>query len=290
MNARFVKRIKIFIISALVILVAGMSMLAFLGFNQPVDNKDSYEMQISVNQVAGNAVEVLQSASEKAIKDNEMFVVSEQKLNGGATLIYKFNKDVSDKIEVVEKAVQSALDGTNIINIEASVSVHQLKGSYGSQVLKVALGLGIGILVASIFVLILNKFASALSVLSTSVLSIVLFMALVALTRIPAQPYFAVFTCVASILSLVTSTIITTKYKAEIKKDGKVSSAEVVGKVNSDLATAFALLMMAVLLFSLIFGIITSVFVGLIMFVAGVVGLFTAIYFTPFMWAVIRRK
>lgn len=290
MNARFVKRIKIFIISALVILVAGMSMLAFLGFNQPVDNKDSYEMQISVNQVAGNAVEVLQSASEKAIKDNEMFVVSEQKLNGGATLIYKFNKDVSDKIEVVEKAVQSALDGTNIINIEANVSVHQLKGSHGSQVLKVALGLGIGILVASIFVLILNKFASALSVLSTSVLSIVLFMALVALTRIPAQPYFAVFTCVASILSLVTSTIITTKYKAEIKKDGKVSNAEVVGKVNSDLATAFALLMMAVLLFSLIFGIITSVFVGLIMFAAGVVGMFTAIYFTPFMWAITRRK
>jgi len=290
MNAKFIKRIKIFIISALVIIVAGMSMLAFLGFNQPVDNKDSFEMQISVNQVAGNTVEVLQNASEKAIKDNDMFVVSEQKLNGGATLIYKFNKDVSDKAEVVEKAVQAALDGTDVVNVQATVSVHQLKGSHGSQALKVLLGLGIGLIVASLFVLILNKFASAVAVLSSSALSIVLFMSLVSLTRIPAQPYFAVFTCVASLFSLVISTIITTKYKSEIKKDSKISSAEVVGKANTELAITFALLMLAVLLFSLIFGIITSIAVGLIMLAAGVAGVFTAIYFTPFMWALLRRK
>ena len=178
---------------------------------------------------------------------------------------------------------------SGVSNIEAEVSVYKVKAGYSTHVLNVVLSLGIGIIVASLFVAILNKFASGLAVFGAGILSTILYFALVGLTRIPAMPYFGVFIALSMILSVATSTLITTKYREMTKNDAKADKKEVICKTNSALKVLFVLVSIAVLLMSGIFAITNSVWVGLIMLVAGASGILSAVYFTPVLWAWLKK-
>ena len=74
MKDNFFKKIKYFFVFALVVLVAGMALLGILGFNQPVDYANNYELHISVDQSTKNEKEVIIEISDtgKGIENVEI--------------------------------------------------------------------------------------------------------------------------------------------------------------------------------------------------------------------------
>ena len=290
MNSAFIKRIKTFIVFALVAIVAGLAVYGFMGFNQNVDNSNSsYEMKVGVTFVAGDAVEVLEESSLQALKDNGLKAVSYQVADEGGEIIFKFNKDVTEKAEAVKNYVQSEINKANLTGVQVKVEVNNVKGSYGTQVVNMVLALAIGLVVASIFVAMLNKFASGFATLCAGTLASILFFALVGATRIPAWPYFNAFIGVATGLAVILSTLITSKYKDALKLNAKANKAEIVSDANNALKPVFKFFALALIVVSAVLAVTTSLWIGLIAFVSGVAGILSAVYFTPLIWSWIKK-
>ncbi len=291
------KQIKIFLIATLVILVAGMAMLGILGgFNQSVDYSASYEMQVSVDQDAGKSIEVLKSSAEKALADNGLTPVdyASQELDEGVILVYKFNSDVSDKAQAVKTAVQSALDkDSGATNIKADVKVYKLSDYFAKQVGKTVLALGIAVAIIFVYSLIMNKLAGGVSVFCSTVLSVLVYLSIVSLTRLPAQPFLAILAGATCALSAGLSAVITSKYRSAVKENDKASAQNVAEDTHKALKSVYILILVAILVIAIIagaIGLMSTLFLGLIVLVAGVSSVVSSIYMTPCIYMLIKGK
>ncbi len=295
MRIDFVKKLRIFLIVALVVLVVGMAMLGFLDVNRAIDDKPSYEMQVSVDQIAGESVSVLESATEKAFSDIGLKPVSygAQKEKDGSILIYKFKSEIAnEKITAVKDVVQAELDANNLSVVKADVKVYENYGNKISLGLNVILALGIASLVIFVYALIMNKLAGGVAVLSSSVLSMLLFVALMAITRIPAT-YWSILLGATVAFNAALSLVITTKYRAVKKADDKLSSIAVCESVNKLLRKVYIVLAVAIALSGIIagaIGAVASIFLGLSILVAGVASMASAVYMTPLIYSLFKGK
>ncbi len=295
MRVNFANKIKIFLISVLILLVVGMTLFGVLGFNQNIDNKKSYEMQVSVDQIAGESVDVLKTSSNEVLSslNDSCLDYSYQEMNEGAVLIYKFSYDVSEQITTVKDTVQAALVANNLGGVNAEVKVFENLGSYNSQFKNVILALGISIAIIFVYALFMNKLAGGVAVLCSSVLSALVFLALMAITRIPAQPYLAILVSACVALTSAIAVAITTKYKALYKVDDKPNVKVIAEKVNKSLRTVYIALACGVGVISIVagaIGLINSVFLGLGILVAGLTSISSAIYMTPCIWTLIKGR
>ncbi len=290
---KFTNKLKVYLIAVLVILVAGMTVLGLLGFNQNLDNKASYEMQVSVDQIVGDSVSVLKTSADEAVNGfgGMLKGYSYQEMNSGATLVYKFNYDVSDKIDTVKTAVQTALDNSSVSGVKAEVKVYENDGDFYTQTLMAVLAVGIAVVVIFLYALIMTKLSGGVSVLCSSVLSVLLFTALMALTRIPAQPFFAILAAATVALSSAISLVITTSYKVAKKHDQKSSALELANGVNSSLRKVYLIISLGILVTAIIAGAacgLNSIFLGVAILVAGISAVSSAVYMTPFIWSLIK--
>ncbi len=297
MRLNFTKKLKIFVITVLVLLVAGMTLLGVLGFNQTVDNKKSYEMQVSVDQIVGNSVDILKSSSVEALESvygSSMGNCSVQELNSGATIVYKFNFDVTGEISTIKTTIQTALDASDVKGVNAEVKVFENLGSYPRETIGwTALSLGIALVVICIYAFIMNKLSGGVSVLCSSVLSVLLFTALMAITRIPTEPYFVILASVTAIISSALALVFTTRYKAIIKNDEKSTPLEVCEGVNKSLFSVLISFAGLVLLTAIIVSVtcgLSSLYLGLAIIVAGIASIGSAVYMTPLIWSLIKSK
>ncbi len=292
MKFSFANRIRLFLIVTLTLLVVGMTIFGVLGFNQTVDNKPSYEMQVSVDQIAGDSVEILKTSSESAI--NNLFDnYSVQEMNEGSVLVYKFSYDVTEKAAEVQASVQTALANCSVSGINANVKVYQNLGNYYSQAGVVILALSIAIVVIFVYALIMNKLAGGVAVVCSSILSVLLFLSIMAITRIPAQPYLAVLCSATAVIASVLALVITTKYKATLKAEEKLTSFEIAENVNNSFRSIYVILGVGLACLAIIAGAIgalSSVFLGLAVLVSGVASMASAVYMTPFIWSLISGK
>lgn len=283
-------KIRIFIIAVVTLLVVGIAMLSFLGFNQDVDNKSSYEMQVSIDQVAGDSVEVLKDSSNKAIAEIGKYTL--QELDKGAMLVYKFDFDVTEYASSVETAVNTALSqSTTFSGVEAQVKVYKSAGNVYTQTSKLILALGVSLAIIFVYSLIMNKLSSAVAGICSSVLSVLLFTALMAITRIPAYPFFEVLCALAMVLSSAIALALTSRYKAVSKTEDKATAFTIAEKVNNSFRCVFIALAGCILLTSIIVGVVglaTSIFLALAILLAGLSAVASAVYMTPLMWSVLK--
>ncbi len=286
------KKIKIFFISVLALLVVGMTLIGVLGFNQNVDNRGSYEMQISVNFDAQDSATVLKDASEKALKDNGLNPVAVQIADDGTLIIYKFNKDVSAYATKIENSVKNEIDKLGVTDLEATNSVKVVVGGYYSQVGKVLLALGIALAVVFLYALVVVKLSGGVAVLSSTVLSALLATALLGITRIPAGAYLAIFIAIAMAIGGGLALFLATKYKAGLKTAEKVSTCQVAEKVHADMLKVYIALagtLVVATLLSLICGL--GVFmIALGVCLSAITGIVCAMSLTPIVWSAIKGK
>ncbi len=293
MKLNFSNKLKVFLIVVLVILVAGMAMFGFLGLNQTIDYKSSYELQVSLDQNIDDVKATFTDATVSAMNANgvKFSDFSMQEMNDGFVLIYKLNAKVEDATKIaIQDSVNNALETHDI---QAEVKVYENLGSYDSQAGYIAIALAIAVVVTFAYSLIMNKLSGGVAVLCSSVLSAILFVALMGLTRIPAQPYFMILLSASVALALAISLVIVSRYKAFLKADDKSTAKDAVENVNKSLFKVYIAIAVCVLLSAVIAGAIgglSTICLGLGILVAGIAGIASSVYMTPFIFSLIKGR
>ena len=103
------KKSKLFVVLSLVLIVAGLAVFGFMGFNQTVDKKECFEAKITIDQSFDDAKATLVSASKAYLDENNIKAAdyAVQKLEDGNVFVYKFNKDVKLDTDAFAKYVHS---------------------------------------------------------------------------------------------------------------------------------------------------------------------------------------
>ena len=296
MKCSIIDKAKIFFISALGLLVLGLTVFSIFGFNQTVDYKASYEVQVSVDQKAGDVVSLMNDETDKYFNENGIKPLNfaTQTLDDGMMLVYKFDCDVTESVNGLQTAIQTAIDNdATIQNVLAQVSVKEVFAKDSTNVGRVVLALSIAVVATFIIALIFEKLAGAVTVAFSSVLSAVLFIALMGLTRIPAAPFVAIGGAISVILAGVISSSTVNKYRAEYKKADKATNVQIVDKIARKSKKLYILISSAVLLVAVALCALGLPYVMIasaqIVF-AGISGISSAVFGTPFMWALIKKN
>lgn len=298
MKDNFFKKIKYFFVFALVVLVAGMALLGVLGFNQPVDYSNNYELHISVDQSTKNEKEVIFEYADKAFDELGINPISygTQVLDDGSVVIYKFSSDVSQYVDVVLDTVQNGLNEKGEVSgVIAEVKAYETIGSSLGSFGFVALALGITVVAAFVVMLILNKLIQALALAFSTVFAAILFVAFTALVRVPAGPFIGFSIALASIFATIISIFILGRYK-ELRKDPDFEREDA-----SVIATTIFNKDAKKIIISLFFVIIAvvsmiAVIVPYMMFVAAQLGIaifigtICAAIGTPFIYSLLGKK
>ena len=298
MKDNFFKKVKYFFVFALVVLVVGMTLLGVLGFNQPVDYANNYELHVSVDQNTKNEKEVILEYADKAFNELGISPLSyaTQIQDDGSVVIYKFSSDVSAYVDAVLTTVQDGLNEKGevsgvIAEVKAYDTIGTSTGSFGW----IVLALGITFAVAFIVTLIINKLAQALALAFSAVFAAVLFVAFTALVRIPAGPFIGFSIAIASIFATIISTFILGRYK-ELRKDPefeRVDASVIATNIfNKDMKKiTIALFFVIIAVVSMI-----AVIVPYMMFVAAqlgfaiFIGTICAAIGTPFVYSLLGKK
>ena len=213
-------KFKVFIIAVLVVLVAGMAMLGFLGFNQTIDHKNGYEVRVSVEQKIDKALTVMEKSAEEYFSSKGIAAVeyAVQKMDDGKVIVYKFEKDVKINEAELAQYIQGKLDAADgIEEITASAEYSEVIGYNEFEAGWLLLGLGVGIVAAFIYALIMEKLSGSLAVLSSSVLAALVFVAMMSIVRLPAYPTLGVGVALAAVVGAVMSLVSVSKCKEEYK-------------------------------------------------------------------------
>ncbi len=288
------KNFKTFICVVMVLLVAGMAMLGFLGLNQTVDYASSYEIMVGVDQNVGNASAVVKENAEAYFADKGVLdkAYGYQELDEGNLHLYKFDEDTGIDQEKLKNFLEAKLNNDKVF---VEVSVNEVVRGNTMQTLKVSIALAISVVAVFVYLSIMEKSASALSVVASSILSTLLFVAVVALSRIPAQPYFEICAVATFVLTLIFSTVMANRFKEEKKKSTNegLGAREIADKATFSSLRRFVFLFTAVLIIAILIAVIGmgySIFLGLQLLVADICSVAVAFFATPTLWTAFKTE
>ncbi len=286
---------KIWIIITVILLAVGMTLVGVLGFNNTVDGKGSYEVNVSIDANIDDASSKVQKAAEDyfaevGIKDR---TYTRQVLNDDCIALYKFDNDVTDKLDkdkLYEK-VTLAIEDSGLI---VEVSINEVVPFGGVQSLWVILALGIILVAIFIYLLFMAKLSGSVAVLFTMVLSALTYIAMLGITRLPANGFAITFGLASALIAGIQSTGIIGRIKEELKNEGnsKLSYKEVADKATYHSTLRFCLFLASVLVISvLLIALGTGYlrFYGISLIVASVVSSFISYTFTAFIWTAIKN-
>lgn len=292
---------KIFFVVALALIVAGMAILGFLGLNRPVDYKKSYEMQISVDQNVDvgegvKASEIMFNAANDYFKQNGVNPkdYATQTMDDGAIVVFKFGYDVSDKVDAVKTAVNDAIDLKNDY-INADVKVNEVTGKSNIKLGYILVACGVAIVAIFLYALAMEKLAGAVATLFSTVLSAVLFISVMSVARIPAQPFITVTCVVSALIAGIISVATVNRYKEEVKNSAndKATAWEIAESVSRKEFISYIFVLCLIALVGIVVGLIGwmhMLFVGIQLIVASIVGVSSAFFGTPMIWALIKKS
>ncbi|MBE5737984.1 MAG: hypothetical protein E7348_06255 [Clostridiales bacterium] len=284
---KFMAKTKLFIVLTLIVLVAGMAVFGFLGFNNSVDYSKSYEIHVKLEQNIDADKETMKTTADKFFADKDIKIVASQSEETG--IIYKIaNEQPAEKVAELQDLINNELNGN-----KASASINVVDANYNIQPLNVIIAYAVSVLVMFIYMLIMNKLASAIAVACSSILSVLLTVALVALTRIPAAPYVQFMPILAGVLSAVLSVVTVGGYREQLKSVEKYSVSEIASKV----AVADKKKYVFALIVTLVAAIAVAAFMTPYMLVlggqiaiVGIVAITVAYYLTPLLWTAIKKN
>ncbi len=296
------KKYKLFIVVSLIVLVVGMALLGFVGLNQTVDNKASYEVKINIDQNVGNAKVVLKASAESYFDEKNIDTVgyAYQELDEGKALVYKFNKNVNLNESQLVSYIQQELDAKVVDadnkaipagTVEVSAEYTAVIGSDNFQIGWVLLSLGIGLVASFVYAIFMQKLSGAVATVGASILASILYIALMSILRIPAYPNFgvavAISACFSAVLSISTVGCLNEEFKNSNTKRATFEFAEKVmkGECKKYLLTAIAFAVSAVALS--VFFMPNLMFVGAQLLLSGLCGISVAYFTAPLIWVAI---
>ena len=297
MKFSITKSFRIFLIIALSVVVVGMVFLGIFGFNRTADYGKGYEIKVHVNQYTptSNTIEVTKNAATDYFNGVGVKPLSYgQTAEGtGLDLIYKFDKDVFAQCAGLKDAVQNALDTeADVVGLTATVDCFTTDAASDGQFGKIVLAVGIATAVFFVYLLFAAKFAQAVSVVCSAVLSAILFISLASITRIPVYPTGAIAGVIAFVLSAVLSVVMTSRFKEISKLNEGLSPKEVADEGARKSLLGFILIGGLIALASLIFigvGPAYVRFLGVEMLIADLAALFASFCFTPIVFSAIKK-
>ncbi len=292
-----IDKIKLFIVITLSVLLVGMVLVGVLGFNGSVDNPNKnvngYEVQVSVDQNAGDSYDILKTATEEFFANNSLKPVSAntQSINKGRALIYKFDSDVTEKVAGLADYVTGKLVAAELTTVTVDAEVYQVYAKGFSGVWWFVLAAGVAVVVICLYQLVMEKVAGALATVFSSVLAAVLFVALMGITRLPAAPFIAIGITASAVIGAALSASTVNRYKEE-SSIYNVSAKELTEKIAVTERKKYVLLMIAVALLGIAliaFGLPYLMTAGAQLIVAGLAGTYSAYFGSAVIWSAIKR-
>lgn len=279
---------KLFIVISLVVLVVGMSLFA-IGFNQTVDYKESFEVRVTTNQRTG--IETVRAETEKFFEENGIKAkdYAYQEFSDGKVLIYKFNKEVPAKVNELQEYVQGKLTET----LKVTVEVNEVVANKDGVSSWVVLALGIAIVAIFAYAIIMEKLAGSIATICASILSGLLFIALMNITRLPAYPFLGVSLGLSITLGAGITLSTINRLNEEYKNANKSDTFVIAEKINKVERLKY-LFIAAVLLIAAVS--ISAFFTPYMMIIggqialAGLCAIVTSYFGAPLLWAVIKGK
>lgn len=294
MKFNVMKHFKIWIIATVIIVVCGMSFLGFIGLNNPVDYKVSYQIKVDVEEDVASSVSIAKEVTDNFFSKNGLSD-ARYAINVGddGTITYSFHTDIANKVAGLEDDLQNALANAGI-NLEAKVNAYESTPYIGYDVLSICLTAGISLVVVLIYLMIMEKSAAAFSVTGSAVLSVILFVSLLAITRTPALPFVSAIVVFTALASAFISTLFVGKVKAEIKNvaNEKLSNKEIAEKAfGKNIFPLIGVLVVSIISAILFIAIGTGYlkFLGIQIMLGGVSAVFSAGAWTPLIWTNLRK-
>ena len=292
MKNGIMNKIKWFVVSILVLLVAGMVVLGFAGFNNTLDFADSYEVNITIEIVNDDSKEILKDTADKYLEQKGVEVSSYQIARNG--IIYKMDNDPTAKVSDLQTVITTALDANEATSdnvVEVKVNKVYALGEI-MQPATILLAFGIAIVAIFLYMLIMNKLASAVAVICSSLVSILAFISLMAITRIQALPFIEVAAMFAGILGAILSVSTVGKYKYMLKNTTeKTSAKEIADKVAILEGKKYLITLIGVIIAGFaVFAFLKPylMIIGGQIALAGVAAVFSAFFTTPLLWTAIK--
>lgn len=222
----FVKNFKYIVIAIMVVIVAGLAVMGFAGFNGSYEYKGGYEIRVVTEEAIGDMPDKIQNAAQTYL-DKQKVNYDVKKIDEGRIFIFSTAKKVSDtQIAGLKTAVEEAT--SNIYTIEVAqneVSNYEVKAGIGYTLLATA----IIIVVAFLYSLIKYRVAMALSMLITCLAQALLTIALLAVTRIVITPAVVMTTVLGFALTIIYSFYFASKVREDVKNVANkgVTSAQI---------------------------------------------------------------
>lgn len=286
---------KWFIIAALVVVVAGMAMLGFMGLNNTVEHKEGgYEVYVEIDQPVDGAKDVLKESAETFFKDNGVKFLSCNSMGEG--YVYTFRKDVEDKIVGLDSAIKSALNNATFDYIDVEVEYQQVKGFVDYKLGWILLAFGISLVAVFLYALMVEKLSSAVATVSSMAAAFIIYLSIISLTRIPATSYVGIGAIISAILAGALSLVLASRYREEVKNtaNAKLSVDEIAKKVTCSENKIFLWSLVFILVIAIAIGAFAltgAIYMGIIALqalIAGVIGTASAYFITPELWAAIK--
>lgn len=296
MSSGVMNKMKYFVISCLVILVVGMTLLGIFGLNKPIDYSDRYEINVSVAIDDDSIKATMKETTDKFFEDENISVEAIQIQEDGMSLIYKFNDDQTSIVEQLKQILDAKLSvNPQMGNNEVAVVCNYVGQGSLVQPLKMVLAYGIAIVAIFVYMLIMNKLASAVAVVCSSVASVIAFIAMLAITRIPAVPFVEFSAMLAGALGALLSVSTVSRYREELKNTvaNKFSVNEIADNVSKTELKKYVYVLVAIVIASVAvsaFFMRYLLIIGGQLLVAGLVSALCAYFMTPLIWTAIKGK
>lgn len=293
MKLNIVKGWKAILVSVLAVLLIGMVMLGIFGLNNTKDYDKSYQLKTSISLDIDGASEKLEQTTEKYLKNKgiKTYSFGAQTLKDGRVFTFQVKTD-NVNIEELRAEIEKEINNSKI-NVKVTLDEVAVYGE--SQALRVVGALAIAVVALFIALFFFVKWKSALTVALTSILSALVFFAMMNIVRIPAVSLLPVSLSVALLISAILSTVVIIRYKEIMKNpsnSGK-SFSEIANKgvANSLLRICFVCLSLVVLgglIAVLLCG--YSVFFGLQLALASLVAGACTVFVSPLIWVLLNEK
>ncbi len=288
------KKVKTWlIIIALAVAVVGMIMLGVLGFNKSVDNVNSYEVVITVDQDIKGSVQTAKDTASEYLDGYSSYAV--QTIDDGKVIVFKFTEK-DDVLKINTTDLTNKLNASiNNANVKLTIAINETVVTNNLEIGYFAGGLAIIAVVALAYLFIMEKYAAGLAALASTVISILLTVALIAITRVPVLPMLGVSIAASMALSLILSAGLANRFKEERKKASNSSAtfSQMADAAVKSSLTRFGFIAIAVMVASvlmIVLGLGYLSFFGVMLAIADICAVFATYTFMPLIWSSIAKK
>ena len=276
--------------------VVGSALFGVFGFNQDVNFKKSYELNVTLKQNIGDASASMKTATNAYLEEKGLSAedYAFQEIAKGETLVYKFKENVSAEIDLneLEIRIQNAVKDETGSAITADAVFNEVTPNHFRYDYMAIIGIAVILVVLFIYFVFLNKLAGAVSLLVSVIISMLMFVALVGGTRMYAGDFVGASMLLTAVLTGV-YTLMTVEYAQEYSKNvgnDKLSYYDLANKGTSKVWLIAIVVAGLLVAGGVALTLLVDLAVGVQLAVTGIVSAFASIGFGGFMWAVIKNR